>query len=101
MKILINEKEKIIFNDEEITESMLNSEFLERIVQEGLNDTLDIEIECDETMPLAKLFLDIKSMVDKDSEFRKELKEIDAEQKKLEEQLKNDDENIDMLSDLD
>ena len=85
MKIIINEDEKIILNGEELKDNQVNSEFLEKVVECGLANELEIEINGDETLPVSKLFLDIKNMVNPDSEFRKKLEEIEEEKKKVSE----------------
>lgn len=85
MKIIINEDEKIILNGEELKDNQVNSEFLEKVVECGLSNELEIEIKGDENLPVSKLFLDIKNMVNPDSEFRKKLEEIEQEKKKLSE----------------
>lgn len=90
MKVIIDENEKIIIDEKEMQENQINSDFFENIVKEGLADNLNIEIKCDESLPLAKLFLDIQNMVKDDSEFRKKLNEIEEEQKQLEEESKED-----------
>lgn len=90
MKVIIDENEKIIIDEKEMQENQINSDFFENIVKEGLADNLNIKIKCDESLPLAKLFLDIQNMVKDDSEFRKKLNEIEEEQKQLEEESKED-----------
>ncbi len=85
MKIIINEEEKIILNGEELKDNQVNSEFLEKVVECGLSNELEIEIKGDENLPVSKLFLDIKNMVNPDSEFRKKLEEIEEEKKKVSE----------------
>ena len=85
MKIIINEDEKIILNGEELKDNQVNSEFLEKVVECGLSNELEIEIKGDENSPVSKLFLDIKNMVNPDSEFRKKLEEIEEEKKKVSE----------------
>ncbi len=85
MKIIINEEEKIILNGEELKDNQVNSEFLEKVVECGLSNELEIEIKVDENLPVSKLFLDIKNMVNPDSEFRKKLEEIEEEKKKVSE----------------
>jgi len=85
MKIIINEDEKIILNGEELKDNQVNSEFLEKVVECGLSNELEIEIKGDENLPVSKLFLDIKNMVNPDSEFRKKLEEIEEEKKKVSE----------------
>ena len=85
MKIIINEEEKIILNGEELKDNQVNSEFLEKVVECGLSNELEIEIKVDENLPVSKLFLDIKNMVNPDSEFRKKLEEIEVEKKKVSE----------------
>lgn len=85
MKIIINEEEKIILNGEELKDNQVNSEFLEKVVECGLLNELEIEIKVDENLPVSKLFLDIKNMVNPDSEFRKKLEEIEEEKKKVSE----------------
>lgn len=85
MKIIINEEEKIILNGEELKDNQVNSEFLEKVVESGLSNELEIEIKVDENLPVSKLFLDIKNMVNPDSEFRKKLEEIEEEKKKVSE----------------
>lgn len=85
MKIIINEEEKIILNGEELKDNQVNSEFLEKVVECGLSNELEIEIKGDENLSVSKLFLDIKNMVNPDSEFRKKLKEIEEEKKKVSE----------------
>lgn len=85
MKIIINEEEKIILNGEELKDNQVNSEFLEKVVECGLSNELEIEIKVDKNLPVSKLFLDIKNMVNPDSEFRKKLEEIEEEKKKVSE----------------
>ena len=92
MKVIIDEKEKIIIDEKEVLENQINSDFFENIVKEGLSNNFDLEIKCDESLPLAKLFLDIQNMVKENSEFRKKLNEIEEEQKQLEENFKEDSE---------
>ena len=92
MKVIIDENEKIIIDEKEMQENQINSDFFENIVKEGLSNNFDLEIKCDESLPLAKLFLDIQSMVKENSEFRKKLNEIEEEQKQLEETFKEDSE---------
>lgn len=66
-------------------DNQVNSEFLEKVVECGLSNELEIEIKGDENLPVSKLFLDIKNMVNPDSEFRKKLEEIEEEKKKVSE----------------
>ena len=99
MKIIIDKNEKIMVDNSELLENKINSEFLENVVNEGLKNNLDLIIECDESMPLAKLFLDIKNMVAEGSEFRKELEKLDDSIKEIEDvtnenEMINDDELI-------
>lgn len=92
MKVIIDENEKIIIDGKEMQENKINSDFLENVVKEGLANNLNIEVKCDESSPLAKLFLDIKNMVKDDSDFRKKLNEIEEEQKQLGENSKDTEE---------
>ena len=92
MKVIIDENEKIIIDGKEIQENQFNSDFFENVVKEGLANNLIIEVKCDESSPLAKLFLDIQNMVKDDSDFRKRLNEIEEEQKQLEEESEKNEE---------
>ena len=86
MKIVIDENEIVYLNDKKLESEQLNSEFLESVVYNGLDSKLDLEIKCDETLPIAKLFLEIKDMVKSDSDFNKQIAEI----KKQKETINND-----------
>ena len=88
MEIIINESEKIILNGKELKDNEVNSEFLEKVVEYGLKDNLEIVIQCEDSLPISKLFLDIKNMVQPNSDFREKLKEIEDERKKVSESKK-------------
>lgn len=79
MKIIISEDEKIILNGKEMKDNEVNSDFLEKVFESGLSNELELEIRCDETLPISKLFLDIKNIGEPDSDFRRKLKEIEEE----------------------
>lgn len=87
MKIVIDENEKIINDGKEMVENQINSDFFENIVKEGLENKLDIEIKCDSSLPLAKLFLDIQDMIKDGSDFRKKLSEIEEEIKQIDNEI--------------
>lgn len=49
MKIIISEDEKIILNGKEMKDNEVNSDFLEKVVESGLSNELELEIRCGET----------------------------------------------------
>lgn len=77
MKIKVNEKGAVYLDDNELKTDEITAEFLEKIVNESLNNNVEYELDEDENIPMVKLFKELKELCEKDSEFRDIINQID------------------------
>lgn len=87
MKIEVKKDGKILVDDAEYKIENITAEFLEKVVNESLVDNVNYILDSDETIPMVKLFKDLSSLCEKDSDFRKSIEQI---QQKIEDSEKNE-----------
>lgn len=87
MKIKVDEK-GILYVDDQIKEKDdINTELLETITNMTIDKNVVYELAEDETIPMIKLFTEIKNMCNDDSDFYKKIVEIRKKKNELEENL--------------
>ena len=87
MKIKIDEKGKLFVDDIEKKISEVNSDFLEMIVEKGLNEDVEYEFKQDESNPIVALFESLKKLTLPESDFKKELARIEKMKEDKQKQL--------------
>ena len=98
MKIEVKKDGKVFVDDAEYKIDNITAEFLEKVVDESLTDNVNYILDPDETIPMVKLFKDLSSLCEKDSDFRKTVEQIqqkieDSEKDKYEDIVDNELEN--------
>lgn len=91
MKIEVKKDGKVLVDDAEYKIENITADFLESVVNESLNDNVNYILDSDETIPMVKLFKDLSELCEKDSEFRKNIEQI---QQKIEDSEKDKFEDI-------
>lgn len=91
MKIEVKKDGKVLVDDAEYKIENITADFLEKVVNESLNDNVNYILDSDETIPMVKLFKDLSELCEKDSEFRKSIEQI---QQKIEDSEKDKFEDI-------
>lgn len=87
MKIKIDEKGILYVDGVKVEKDDINTELLEKITNLTLDRNVEYELAEDETIPMVKLFSDIKNMCNDDSDFYKKIIDIRNKKKELEKNL--------------
>lgn len=104
MKIKVDEKGILYVDGVKVEKDDINTELLEKITNLTLDKKVEYELDEDETIPMVKLFCDIKNMCNDDSDFYKKIFDIRNKKKDLEENLDdvvNQETDSDDISELD
>lgn len=80
MKVKVDEQNKLYIDDNETGIDKLNSQMLEKILENGLSDNVEFSLPEDTSHPIVTLIKEIKDLTENGSEFRKKIEEIIKEQ---------------------
>ena len=80
MKVKVDEQNKLYIDDNETGIDKLNSQMLEKILENGLSDNVEFSLPEDTSHPIVTLIKEIKDLTENGSEFRKNIEEIIKEQ---------------------
>lgn len=76
MKVKVDEQNKLYIDDNETGIDKLNSQMLEKILENGLSDNVEFSLPEDTSHPIVTLIKEIKDLTENGSEFRKNIEEI-------------------------
>ena len=101
MKVEVNEQNKLIIDVNEVEIDKLDSEMLEKMLDNGLADNVEFSLPEDTSHPVATLIKEMENLVKSDSDFRKNIEEIIKEQKENDLKLEAAENDKERLSDND
>ncbi len=85
MIIKVKKDGKVFVDSKEIKNEEINSDFLEKIINESLNNNVTYDLDEDKTIPMVKLFYDFEQLCEEGSDFRKSIEEIENDIKNAKE----------------
>lgn len=85
MIIKVKKDGKVFVDSKEIKNEEINSDFLEKIINESLNNNVTYDLDEDKTIPMVKLFSDFEQLCEEGSDFRKSIEEIENDIKNAKE----------------